>query len=153
MSSSAAASRTVPKRQLSRETEQRLRTLQKERQSQTVAIRRKATPAATPTAASSKPNMAPKRTPTFSGHDSVVPARPARKVLSVNEVQPDTAPVALTPANVTGTTPLGLPPRHPEDKQVGAGTVSASLGGGLCRCYLRYFRVCVFVSLLSTESS
>lgn len=119
----AAASRTVPKRQLSRETEQRLRNLQKERQSQTVAIRRKAVPVVVPTPATSRPNVAPKRTPTFSGHESAsaAPTRPARKVLSVSEVQPsDAAPPSLAPANVTGTTPLGLPPRHPEDKQVGA---------------------------------
>ncbi|XP_059481478.1 serine/threonine-protein kinase MARK2-like isoform X5 [Neocloeon triangulifer] len=115
--SSSTAGRTVPKRQLSRETEQRVRHLQRERQSQTVAIRRKATP----TSIAPNPKAAPKRTPTFSGHEAseAPPTRPARKVLSVSEVQPDGAAAVptpvLTPANATGATPLGLPPRHPPE--------------------------------------
>ncbi|XP_065346875.1 MAP/microtubule affinity-regulating kinase 3-like isoform X5 [Cloeon dipterum] len=117
MSSSTASGRTVPKRQLSRDTEQRVRNLQRERQSQTVAIRRKATPVSVVAPAGVK--AAPRRTPTFSGHDAdVPPTRPARKVLSVSEVPPsDSPPAALTPANATGATPLGLPPRHPAEQQ------------------------------------
>ncbi|CAB3368113.1 Hypothetical predicted protein [Cloeon dipterum] len=117
MSSSTASGRTVPKRQLSRDTEQRVRNLQRERQSQTVAIRRKAAPVSVVAPAGVK--AAPRRTPTFSGHDAdVPPTRPARKVLSVSEVPPsDSPPAALTPANATGATPLGLPPRHPAEQQ------------------------------------
>lgn len=118
----STGNKTIPKRQLSRETEQRLRNLQ--RPQATVAgqsVRRNRASASGTTS-----SAAPKRTPTFSGHEKtsemeavVTPvSRPTRKVLSVGEVPPPPLP-GLTPANVTGTTPWqtsqtsALPPRPP----------------------------------------
>ncbi|KAF4525634.1 hypothetical protein B566_EDAN001234 [Ephemera danica] len=118
MMSSSSGSKMVPKRQLSRETEQRLRNVQRPQTAVSGQSMRKTR--VTPTS-----SAAPKRTPTFSGHEKDVEmpvVRPARKVLSVSEVPP--MPQAITPANVTGNTPwqattptspsaTGLPPRPP----------------------------------------
>lgn len=119
-SMNSTGSKMIPKRQLSRETEQRVRSSLQRPQTAVAGRKTKPTPATISSAT-------PKRTPTFSGHErtsdmeaNLPVSRPARKVLSVSEVPPPPLP-ALTPANVTGNAPWqaatpvssALPPRPP----------------------------------------